>query len=150
MSVALLLGLLALATHAQKSRPCGKYGGVLRTHAGEDLVNFDPHLQTTVRTQQRVGGSYNRLFRYSFYEKEKVLPDLVERWEVSNDGKTYTLTLRSGVRVSLWRPGARPPWGLTDLDATDVQWSLDKIRNKEFSRGLATLPPLIALSPSTP
>jgi ABC-type transport system substrate-binding protein len=129
-----MLGLLALATHAEENRPCGKYGGVLRTHAGEDLVNFDPHLQTTVRTQQRVGGSYNRLFRYSFYEKEKVLPDLVERWEVSSDGKTYTLTLRSGVKFHCGDPVQGRPGACTDLDATDVQWSIDKIRNKEFSR----------------
>jgi ABC-type transport system substrate-binding protein len=89
-SVALVVCLLTLSAQAQEDRPCGKYGGVLRTHAGEDLVHFDPHLQTTVRTQQRVGGSYNRLFRFSFYEKDKVLPDLVERWEVSNDGTSYT------------------------------------------------------------
>lgn len=56
---------------AQESRSCGKYGGVLSTHAGEDLVSFDFHQQTTVRTQQRVGGSYNRLFRFSFFEKRQ-------------------------------------------------------------------------------
>jgi peptide/nickel transport system substrate-binding protein len=133
-SVALLVCLLPLAAPAQESRPCGKYGGVLRTHAGEDLVHFDPHLQTTVRTQQRVGGSYNRLFRYSFYEKGKVLPDLVERWEVSHDGKTYTLTLRRGVKFHCGNLVQGRPGACTDLDATDVQWSIDKIRHKEFSR----------------
>jgi peptide/nickel transport system substrate-binding protein len=123
-----------LPVRAQESRPCGKYGGVLRTHAGEDLVHFDPHLQTTVRTQQRVGGSYNRLFRYSFYEKDKVVPDLVERWEVSSDGKIYTFKLRSGVKFHCGDLVQGRPGACTDLDAADVQWSIEKIRNKEFSR----------------
>jgi peptide/nickel transport system substrate-binding protein len=132
--VILLICCLGLSARAEESRPCGKYGGVLRTHAGEDLVHFDPHVQTTVRTQQRVGGSYNRLFRYSFYEKDKVLPDLVERWEVSDDGKTYTFTLRSGVKFHCGALVQGRPGACTDLDATDVQWSIDKIRHKEFSR----------------
>ena len=136
----LLLGLGLIGTlltgsvQADESRPCGKYGGILRTHAGEDLLHFDPHLQTTVRTQQRVGGSYNRLFRYSFYNKGEVVPDLVERWEVSSDGKTYTLQLRSGVKFHCGDLVKDRPGACTDLDATDVQWSLEKIRNKEFSK----------------
>lgn len=132
------LGMLAYLVPApvaaQESRSCGKYGGVLRTHAGEDLVHFDPHLQTTVRTQQRVGGSYNRLFRYSFYEKGKVVPDLVESWEASEDGKTYTFKLRSGVKFHCGDLVKGRLGACTDLDATDVMWSIDKIRNKKFSR----------------
>jgi peptide/nickel transport system substrate-binding protein len=126
--------LLAIPAVAQESRPCGKYGGVVRTHAGEDLVNFDPHLQTTVRTQQRVGGSYNRLFRYSFYEKGKVVPDLVESWTVSDDGKTYTFKLRKGVKFHCGDLVKGRPGACTDLDATDVVWSIDKIRTKQHSR----------------
>jgi peptide/nickel transport system substrate-binding protein len=135
-----LAGLVMLAyfvpasVAAQESRSCGKYGGVLRTHAGEDLVHFDPHLQTTVRTQQRVGGSYNRLFRYSFYEKGKVVPDLVESWEASEDGKTYTFKLRSGVKFHCGDLVKGRLGACTDLDATDVMWSIDKIRNNKFSR----------------
>ena len=148
--VILLVCCLAFPTRAEESRPCGKYGGVLRTHAGEDLVHFDPHVQTTVRTQQRVGGSYNRLFRYSFYEKEKVLPDLVERWAVSDDGKTYTLTLRSGVKFHCGDLVQGRPGACTDLDATDVQWSIDKIRNKEFSRRAGYFAAIDRLEPVDP
>ncbi|MGQ4810183.1 hypothetical protein NKDENANG_03632 [Candidatus Entotheonellaceae bacterium PAL068K] len=132
--VVMLISFLALTAGAQESRPCGKYGGVLRTHAGEDLLNFDFHHQTTVRTQQRVGGSYNRLFRFSFYEKGKIVPDLVQSWEVSDDGKTYTFKLRSGVKFHCGDLVQGRPGACTDLDAVDVVWSLDKIRNKKFSR----------------
>lgn len=129
-----LLVLFASAAAAQDSRPCGRSGGVLRTHAGEDLVHFDPHLQTTVRTQQRIGGSYNRLFRYSFYEKDKIVPDLVESWDVSDDGKTYTFKLRRSVKFHCGDLVKGRPGACTDLDAADVLWSIDKIRNKDFSR----------------
>ena len=119
---------------AQENRSCGKRGGVLRTHAGEDLVSFDFHKQTTVRTQQRVGGSYNRLFRYSFYEKGKIVPDLVESYEVAKDGLTYTFKLRSGVKFHCGKLVKGRPGACTSLDSSDVVWSLDKIRNKKFSR----------------
>jgi ABC-type transport system substrate-binding protein len=143
-AVVLLVSLLALPVMAQDSRSCGRYGGILRTHAGEDLVHFDPHLQTTVRTQQRVGGSYNRLFRYSFYDKGEIVPDLVERWEVSDDGKIYTFQLRRGVKFHCGELVQGRPGACTDLDAADVQWSIEKIRNKEFSRRAGYLPPSTA------
>ncbi|MBI3454864.1 MAG: ABC transporter substrate-binding protein [Candidatus Rokubacteria bacterium] len=133
-AVVMLVYLLPIPAGAQDARPCGKYGGVVRTHAGEDLVHFDPHVQTTVRTQQRVGGSYNRLFRYSFYEKGKVVPDLVESWVVSDDGRTYTFKLRKGVKFHCGDLVKGRPGACTDLDAADVVWSIDKIRNKEVSR----------------
>lgn len=119
---------------AEESRACGKYGGVLATHAGEDLVNFDPHQQTTVRTQQRVGGSYNRMFRYSFYEPGKVMPDLVDTYDVSSDGLVYTFKLKSGIKFHCGDLVKGRPGACTDLDASDVAWSIDKIRNKDFSR----------------
>lgn len=136
----LFMGAMLLAfsappsASAQENRTCGKYGGVLRTHAGEDLVSFDFHKQTTVRTQQRVGGSYNRLFRFSFYEKGKVVPDLVKSYSVSKDGLKYTFKLRSGVKFHCGKLVKGRPGACTSLDSSDVVWSLDKIRNKKFSR----------------
>ena len=135
LACAIVLTALAAGTAtAQEERACGKMGGVLRTHAGEDLVNFDFHQQTTVRTQQRVGGSYSRLFRYSFYEKGKVLPDLVDTYEVSADGLTYTMKLKGGIKFHCGPLVEGRPGACTDLDASDVVWSLDKIRNGDFSR----------------
>lgn len=134
LALGMVLALSGRPAWADESRACGAYGGVLRTHAGEDLVHLDPHLQPTVRTHQRVAGSYNRLFRYSFYTPGEVVPDLVERWEVSSDGKTYTLQLRRGVKFHCGDLVKDRPGACTDLDATDVQWSLEKIRHKDFSK----------------
>lgn len=122
------------ALAAEEARQCGKYGGVLATHAGEDLVDFDFHQQTTVRTQQRVGGSYNRLFRFSFYEKDKIVNDLAESYTASDDGLVYTIKLKSGIKFHCGDLVKGRPGACTDLDSKDVVWSIEKIRNKDFSK----------------
>lgn len=134
LSAMLVTFLVSSPARADEARKCGRYGGVLRTHAGEDLVSFDFHQQTTVRTQQRVGGSYNRLYRFSFYKKGEVVPDLAESYTVSKDGLHYTFKLRKGVKFHCGDLVKGRPGACTDLDANDVVWSIDKIRNKKFSR----------------
>ena len=108
-----------------------KYGGTLRKSAGDDLVHFDFMVQTTVRTQQRVGAAYNRLFRYAFDEKGVILPDLAEDWDASGDGLTYNITLQDGIKFHTIEgvPGSG-----TDLDCQDSVHSLNKYRNVETSR----------------
>ena len=108
-----------------------KYGGTLRKSAGDDLVHFDFMVQTTVRTQQRVGAAYNRLFRYAFDEKGVILPDLAEDWDASGDGLTYNITLQDGIKFHTIEgvPGSG-----TDLDCQDAVHSLDKYRNVDTSQ----------------
>lgn len=126
-----------------------QYGGIFRTHAGDDLVHFDQMLQTTVRTQQRVGPSYNRLMRFSFFEVGVIVPDLAERFEVSKDGLTYTFYLRPGVKFHEI-PGV--PGSGTDLDCPDVKHTLDKYRNPEWSKRAGDLAAVdsIECSPNEP
>ena len=108
-----------------------KYGGTLRKSAGDDLVHFDFMVQTTVRTQQRVGAAYNRLFRYAFDEKGVILPDLAEEWDASGDGLTYNITLQDGIKFHTIEgvPGS----GM-GLDCQDSVHSLNKYRNVETSK----------------
>ncbi|MCE2458154.1 MAG: ABC transporter substrate-binding protein [Dehalococcoidia bacterium] len=108
-----------------------KYGGTLRKSAGDDLVHFDFMIQTTVRTQQRVGAAYNRLFRYAFDEKGVILPDLAEDWDASGDGLTYNITLQDGIKFHTIEgvPGSG-----TDLDCQDSVHSLNKYRDVDTSR----------------
>ena len=106
-------------------------GGILRKSAGDDLVHFDFMRQTTVRTQQRVGAAYNRLFRYAFDEVGVIVPDLATKFDASDDGLTYTITLQEGIN---FHTIDGVPGSGTALDCQDVVHSLDKYRAVEHSR----------------
>lgn len=59
----------------------------------------------------------------------EVLPALAESWEISEDGKTYTFKLRTGVK---YHDG-------TDFDANDVKFSLDRARAEESTNAQKAL-----------
>ena len=123
-----------ISTAVPVSTPAGgdvKYGGILRKSAGDDLVHFDFMIQTTVRTQQRVGAAYNRLFRYAFDEKGVIVPDLADSWDISDDGLTYNISLRDGIK---FHTISGTPGSGSDLGCEDVVHSLDKYRDTDQSR----------------
>lgn len=56
----------------------------------------------------------------------EVTPDLAESWEVSDDAKIYTFTLRSGVK---WQDGQ-------PFTAQDVKFTFDSVTNKDWPGAL--------------
>ncbi len=52
----------------------------------------------------------------------EILPDLAEKYEISPDGKTYTVFLKHGVR---WQDGA-------ELDAEDIVFTIKTIQNPQY------------------
>lgn len=64
---------------------------------------------------------YDRLFHLSRSEPFQIEPGLAEDWEVDPTGRTYTFTLREGVR---FHDGTR-------LDAPAVKWNLERWANPE-------------------
>jgi len=83
-----------------------------------------PHLDPTSAAAGAIDQVlYSNIFEglTRFSSDGSVGPGLAESWEISEDGLTYTFTLRSGVK---FHDG-------TDLDATDVTFSLDRARAED-------------------
>ena len=86
---------------------------------------FNPQLFTSGTTYDASSVPiYNRLVEFKTGTTE-VIPGLAEKWDVSEDGKTYTFHLRKGVK---WQDNKdfKPT---RDLNADDVVFSFDRQKN---------------------
>jgi peptide/nickel transport system substrate-binding protein len=113
----------------ESARPAGqpKDGGALRMYLSpENTSTLDPYLNISVRTQELVAFFYSRLIMPKkgpgihglAYQFEG---DLAESWKASDDGKTYTFTLRPNAR---WHN--KPPLNGRAVTAQDVVWSYNR------------------------
>ncbi|MEO3388763.1 ABC transporter substrate-binding protein [Mesorhizobium sp. CAU 1741] len=93
-------------------------GGTLRVSSGGDPPDFDLHQTTTYLTQHVGAPCYSTLMRVDPANPTQLLPDLAEKFEVSDDGLTVTFTLRQGVK---FHDG-------TDLTVDDVIYSLNRVK----------------------
>jgi peptide/nickel transport system substrate-binding protein len=76
--------------------PNPKRGGTLRTAWSVTTAHFDIHQGGNSGVMQMM---YNSLVRKNLADGLRtVVPDLATRWEISPDGKTYTFSLRDGVK----------------------------------------------------
>ncbi|MEM7536141.1 MAG: ABC transporter substrate-binding protein [Chloroflexota bacterium] len=78
-------------------RPAGspKHGGTLRTAFGVTVSHFDIHQGGGAHVLSHM---YNNLVRLNLVDGlRSIVPDLASSWEVSDDGLTYTFSLREGV-----------------------------------------------------
>ena len=88
---------------------------------------FNPQLFTSGTTYDASSVPlYNRLVEFKIGTTE-VIPGLAEKWEVSEDGKTYTFHLRKGVK---WHDNKefKPT---RELNADDVVFSFDRQKNAQ-------------------
>lgn len=79
-----------------------------------DPPTLDPALTSDVESASYIVEIYSGLV--GFNKDLKIVPDLAEKWDISNDGKTYTFTLRDNVKFHDGRP----------LTAQDVQYSIER------------------------
>ncbi len=90
------------------------------------LASLDPAI-TTGSAAGYVGLLYSGLVRLT--PDLQIVPELAERWDVSEDGTVYTFTLREGLMFADGRP----------LTAEDVQYSWERATDPETgSRTAAT------------
>jgi peptide/nickel transport system substrate-binding protein len=118
-------------------RARGQAGSVLRVIPHADLKNLDPIWTTAYITRNHGYLIYDTLFAMD--ESFKPQPQMVDSWTVSDDKKTWTFTLREGLKfhdgapvtaedcvASLKRWGARDGMGQQLMGVTDSLAAVDE------------------------
>jgi peptide/nickel transport system substrate-binding protein len=104
-----------------------KRGGILKVGLQADPTSLDPHKQSLTALFHITEHIYNTLIQVDAGFAPK--PELAEKWDISPDGKTYTFTLRKGVK---WHNGRA-------FVAADVKYSYERIMDKATASPNASL-----------
>lgn len=83
-----------------------------------DATSLDPGQVTDINTMQVLTQMYDPLVKTD--SKGKIVADLAKSWNMSQDGLTYTFTLRNGVEFSNGDP----------LTAADVAYTFERMLDK--------------------
>lgn len=98
------------------TQPTVQAGGEL-VRLGSDPPTLDPHLASDADAALFVVEVFGGLVTLD--RNLKVAPDLAEKWSVSDDGKTYTFTLRRNAKFHDGKP----------VTAADFKWSIERAAN---------------------
>src|SRR2546423_13632730 len=95
-ALALVMTVAGPARAQDKPRP----GGELVFVVPAEPPNYDGHREGTFALVHPIAPHYNTLLRIDPNDRTgtKVVGDLAESWTVSQDGRTYALKLRRGVK----------------------------------------------------
>ena len=91
-----------------------KIGGTLTVGSTQPPPQLDPHAVTFAAERLYYPGLYNGLTEYN--PDMEPVPCLAEKWEASDDLKTYTFHLRKGVKFHNGR----------ELEAEDIKWNFER------------------------
>ena len=121
--IALLCALvLVAAASAAAQQPASQRGGTIVIALGGDPETLNPGITTGYAVGAITANVFSGLIRLG--PRGEVLPQRATAWQVAPDGKTYTFTLRRGVR---WHDGRA-------FSAADVKFSLEEIAGKFHGR----------------
>lgn len=94
--------------------------------ADQDPVGLDPHITPAASSVRIYSLIYERLINMD--SEMQLVPGLAEKWEVSDDGKTITFTLRKDVKFHNGR----------ELTSEDVKYSFERILNPDTGSTVAS------------
>jgi ABC-type transport system substrate-binding protein len=97
-----------------ETSPSSPSGEQVLNLPGGDPPTLDPHLSGDATSAEYVVEIFSGLV--TFDQDLNVIPDLAERWEVSDDGTVYTFFLRENARFHNGKP----------VRAQDFKWSLER------------------------
>src|SRR5438093_9282454 len=95
--------------------PGAQSGGTFRRMLGANPVTLDPALVTDIYGRAVVSQMFDGLVQFD--ANLKPIPALAEFWEASRDGRTWTFTLRQGVKFHNGR----------EVTAQDVVYSFTRL-----------------------
>ncbi len=109
---------------------CGKGNFSAKSSAGKenifrypittDMTTLDPAKVQDGDTIDAIQQVFEGLVKWD--EKNQVVPNIAEKWEIGPDGKTYTFTLRKGVKFHNGR----------EVVADDFKYSIERAANPDF------------------
>lgn len=106
----------------------GKAGGTLNFGAWQTPDTMDPQ-KTGLAATSRILFQVLQPLVWMFPGDSTSYPGLAEKWDISQDGKSYTFTLRQGIKFHNGEP----------FNADAVKWTFDRMADKS-QQTLATLP----------
>jgi glutathione transport system substrate-binding protein len=104
----------------------------------EETETLDPHKTTTISSAEVDYLIYDTLTSLDY--DNTVKPGLAEKWEISPDGKTYTFTLRQGVRFHSGKP----------LTSADVKFTFDRWKTVRGSPTAFNIAPVESVETPNP
>ena len=119
VSAALTAAVALMPAVADAQTP--KRGGELRFAVSAEPPDYDCHAATSFAFIHPVRPHYNTLLKFDPANYPKVVGDLAESWEQSEDGLTYTFKLKQNVKFHDGTP----------LTSEDVKASYERIRNPQ-------------------
>jgi len=119
----LALVIIGLVAGCQKQSDVvrGARDKVLTMSLSDDAATLDPALATSSYTNKILQALFEGLVSIS-NDGKTILPGVAEKWEISNDGKSYTFHLRSNARWSNGDP----------ITARDFVFSFRRIFNPKL------------------
>src|SRR5712692_8015847 len=99
---AVALPLMALVTVSAAAQETPRHGGELVLVVPAEPPSYDAHREGTFALIHPAAPHYNTLLRIDPTDRTgtRIIGDLAESWSIADDGRTYTLRLRRGVRRS--------------------------------------------------
>ena len=115
-----LAGAMALSG-CGGSKSASKNGKILTVEEGPDVETIDPALNTTNDGSNYITYLFDNLLRVD--KDGKIAPSMAEKYEVSDDGLTWTFHLRDGLK---WSDGS-------DFTANDFVYSWQRMVDPEVA-----------------
>lgn len=114
MVISIIFFLVLVAVPSLTGAAAKRYP-IIKIGINTDITASDPHVSGATVNSIVLGHVVERLVAYG--GKMEILPELAEKWETSDDLKTYTFTLRKGRKFHNGR----------EMVADDVKYSFERI-----------------------